>query len=326
MRVEEEGDDGEDARKVYNLPENWRVHSSTNGRLLGWSSPGGRLYVSRHELNVRFGRQDPSRTGANRLPKLELPQSSDTPSKSSKRVSLGLERERGEDEESMELLGKQVDPKPLMELLGSPAESDGVTDKDKQMLARVLATFQRHLRDKQGERQRQATRDNYVMAVFRIYSTSGRSLHCVAQQSFVDAVALSEESRKNRCLLTACRSFQRFWDEIGGYDGTFDEADRETMNMALNVRPLLKDMIGECGVLCHGGRTCNKPNQECITCGTNRLRCASHADHTIQECRGVFWSKHSSKGIRLRTMADFLRPQPQQQPIAADQNSQAPAA
>jgi len=202
---------------------------------------------------------------------------------------------------------KGVETRPLLDLLGPAGEGEAATEKDRLLLPKVITTFSRRLGEQKNDRQRQTTRDAYVLATFKLFSQSGRSLQAMAAPRFAELAAHSEEARKNRVLLTALRTFQRFWEEVGGYEGVFDEADRESMNLALNVRPCLVDAAGECGALGHAGRACARPNQECQTCGTFRLRCSTHCEHSPQECREIFWSKHSSKGTKLRTVANWFR-------------------
>jgi len=145
------------------------------------------------------------------------------------------------------------------------------------------------------------------MAVFKLFSQTGQSFNAMAQPAFMEAVTVSEEARRNKTLATALRAFQRFWVEVGGYSGSFVEADRSTMNLALNVKPNLMDCSGECASAMQGGHHCKRPNQQCITCGT-RLKCSLHCEHSPQECREIFWTKHSRHGTKQRTVADFWRP------------------
>merc|ERR1711907_837760 len=105
---------------------------------------------------------------------------------------------------------------------------------------------------------------------------------------------------------TAVRHFQRFWADAGGYDGTLIDADRETMNLALNVRPNFEDCSGECRAAMAGGHHCKRPSQQCVTCGT-KLKCSSHCEHSLQECREIFWAKHSRHGSKQRSVADFWK-------------------
>jgi len=194
-----------------------------------------------------------------------------------------------------------------MDLLGQVPPADMADVQDKQLLPRAMATFARWLREQKSDAQRQGTRDAYVLAVFKLFSQTGRSLNAVAQPRLLEAVTKSEEARKNKLLSTAVRNFQRFWAEIGGYSGAFDEADRDTMNLALSVKPSLTDGSAECCTPMPGGRYCKRPDQQCITCGT-RLKCSLHCEHSVQECREIFWSKHSRLGSRQRTVLDFWKP------------------
>jgi len=278
MDPTKEGDGSEEARKAESLPEGWRVLSNGNGTPKAWCSPDGYLYTSLKELRNHLRPPPPPETP---VPK----------------------------EKAAKQTPEKADPKPLQELLGGLAsENDAATGKDRELLPRVLTTFARHLAEQNSSTQRQSTRDVYVAEVFKLFShCGGRSLHAMAQQPFVEAVAGSVESRRHHALLTAVRRFQRFWGEVGGYSGDFDIADRDTLNLSMKLRPTLVDSIsGICGAPLLGGRFCKRPNQRCNTCESEPLRCSVHCDHGLQECRDIFWSKHSRAGTRVKTMADFF--------------------
>jgi len=292
LRIEESGDGSEEARKAHglDLPEGWRVHHSAAGRVLGWSSPEGVFYWVRSEVLQIV---QPPR------PKLTTPVG-----KGKKRSAE--EARLGEGEEGDQITPDKA-PRPLAELLADAADVDAATQQDRSVLPRVLSTFARHLGEQKTDRQRQSTRDSYVLCVFKLFTQCGRSLNAMAQPQFMELMAQSEEVRKNRALSTALRAFQKFWAEVGGYGGKFDEADRDSLNLAMNVRPSFADAPGECCAFLPGGRACSRPNLQCVTCGC-RLKCEVHGEHSVQECRDIFWAKHSRQGTRLRTMADFLKP------------------
>jgi len=299
LSMEQTGDGSEEARKAHglDLPDGWRVHSSTSGnRTIGWSSPGGNFYYSRSAVKERVNPEPP---------KFHLTEVLVTPAPKGKKRTAELAALDMDEDADANTPDKCV--KPLAELLASAPELGPATAEDRNMLPRVLTTFARFLSEQASDRQRQTTRDCYVLLLFKAFSQCGRSLDAIAQPRFVEILVQSEEHRKNRSLCTAVRAFQRFWSESGGSAGNFDQADRDWMNVVLQVRPLLADAAGQCGALVHGLKSCTRPNQNCVTCGC-RLRCAIHGEHSVQECREIFWTKHSRQGIRLRTMADFFKP------------------
>eukprot|EP00443_Scrippsiella_acuminata_P000637 CAMPEP_0115175216 /NCGR_PEP_ID=MMETSP0270-20121206/4244_1 /TAXON_ID=71861 /ORGANISM="Scrippsiella trochoidea, Strain CCMP3099" /LENGTH=1005 /DNA_ID=CAMNT_0002588087 /DNA_START=65 /DNA_END=3083 /DNA_ORIENTATION=+ len=298
IRLEEDGDGSEEARKAESLPEGWKVHSTSGGRILGYSSPEGVLYTSRGAVRQLF--------------------EGETPAPKSRRRGAALgEGEEADDADAPTPDKPVVDPKPLLELLGTATEADVAGPQDRQFLPRIIATFGRHMREQRTDTQRQSTRDAYVLAVFKLFSLTGRGFHAMAQTPFLEAVAGSEEARKNKALNTAVRTFRVSGGRSEGYSGSFDEADRDSMNLALNVKPILTDGNGECCAPMHGGRSCQRPNQQCNTCGT-KLKCSIHGDHSVLECREIFWAKHSKCGTRQRTMADFWKA-----PVAASSSQEA---
>merc|ERR1711879_1091696 len=112
-----------------------------------------------------------------------------------------------------------------------------------------------------------------------------RRLEVIARPHFPDLVRKSEESRRtHHNMASALKSFGSFWTSVGGYEGNFDTATREDLNLALNVKPVLVDFSGQCGYSMHGGELCKKLKQRCETCGTV-TGCCKHGDHSIAECR-----------------------------------------
>jgi len=144
--------------------------------------------------------------------------------------------------------------------------------------------------------------------VFKLFSQSGRRLEALAQPEFVNLVVNSEDNRKGHGQFgTAIRAFGTFWRAIGGYEGKFAEASREMLNKTLNVRPVLSDTKKQCGCGEKGGHVCQRPKQQCETCGSTVL-CTKHGNHEVDDCRTVFWATHSADGKRNPTMRDFMRP------------------
>lgn len=284
------GDSSAEAREAMELPDGWFVHHSKgNNRLLGWASPGKRLYFRKDDLDERLGRVPPPR-----LPKFfdkaHFPFMVD-----------------GDVETPEKLPATRFEsPTPLEELLAKTNDSEAATLEDRQLLPRVLVTFSRRLEDVLDKRQ--TTRDQYVLSVFKIFSKSGRSLQALVEPSFVEAVVRSEENKKSHGSYgTALKTFSAFWKQYGGYGATYDVADRSVLNLTLEVRPCLQDTQGECGETGCAGELCRRRKQRCETCGIV-IRCSKHGQHSKEECREIFWATHSAGGQRSRTMQDFLRP------------------
>jgi len=201
-----------------------------------------------------------------------------------------------------------VNPTPLIELLGTAPEAAAMGLQDRHLFPRVIATFARWLWEKKAHDQKQTTRDDYVLTIFKLLSLSGRSFSSIVTPAFLEAVEGSEEACQSKALKPAIHIFRCFWDEVGGYGGVFDNADKDDLSVALNVKPVLTDDSGECCIAMSRGRLCKRPNQQCVTCGT-RLKCSFHCEHGVQECREVFWIKHTPHGTRQQTIADIWKHQ-----------------
>merc|ERR1712151_61286 len=68
-------------------------------------------------------------------------------------------------------------PKPsqaLDELLAPPEEHEKATTEDRELLPQIITTFRRHLCEHQYGEKRQVTQDQYVVQVFKLFSTTGR--------------------------------------------------------------------------------------------------------------------------------------------------------
>eukprot|EP00927_Polykrikos_kofoidii_P072658 TRINITY_DN68758_c0_g1_i1.p1 TRINITY_DN68758_c0_g1~~TRINITY_DN68758_c0_g1_i1.p1 ORF type:complete len:874 (-),score=136.00 TRINITY_DN68758_c0_g1_i1:239-2797(-) len=290
-----EGDFSAEARSSEDLPEGWSVHTrASTGRLIGWASPRGRFYSSKKELGLRLERI--------RTPLQMVIDKMTTPVKPARSTEV-----EGTPEPERAPKGPREPSKPLDELFSSPTDQERVTDRDRELLPRVIASFSRYLAETKGDLTRQTTRDNYLVSLFRLFSKLDRSLAALAEPRLADLVASSEESRRHHGVLAcAVRSFGAFWRDNGGYDGKFEQATREHLNLALNVRPVLVDSVGSCGQNLPMGEICRRLRQKCDSCGMS-LRCFKHSEHSITECREVFWATHSETGKRTRTMKDFFR-------------------
>jgi len=195
------------------------------------------------------------------------------------------------------------------EILAATPETK-VSDRDKELLPRVLATFARYLNDVLASSTKQCTRDNYMRVFFKTFLQSGLSFEALAQPMLSRLLTQTEEHKRNHGnAATVVRNFSQFWRDLGGYDASFDEADRESMTLSMNIKPMLVDAYGVCGAGAHMGNLCQRPKQRCETCGTE-LRCPRHEEkHTPAECREIFWAKHSPSGKRTKTIADFWKAQ-----------------
>merc|ERR1712194_177681 len=142
----------------------------------------------------------------------------------------------------------------LKELLGPAPEADAMGLQDRQIFPRVIATFARWLWEKKADNQKQTTRDDYVLLIFKLLSLSGRSFSSIVTPAFLEAVEGSEELCQSKALKPAIQIFRCFWDEIGGYGGVFDHADKDDLSLALNVKPALMDDSGECCIAMSRGR------------------------------------------------------------------------
>jgi len=288
----------EEALAEDNLPEGWRVHRSKNARSLVWHSPGRRAYFSRKEVMHRLKPPDP--------PAIKRPEEGDTdePERRSKKARQHLVANSTSDGgvESQD----QVPRQSLRDVFSTPpAEAEVVSAKDKTMLAGVLVTFRQHIAS--NNERSQKTCDSYALNVFKVFSESGRSLEAIAKLDFAQSIAHTEDCRRGHGHIgTAMKLFSVFWREIGGYAGTVAHASRDILNKTLNVRPILRDIQKQCG---HGG-VCQRPKQQCDTCGSTIL-CSKHGHHETEDCREVFWATHSVDGKRIATLRNFMRPKAQ---------------
>lgn len=193
------------------------------------------------------------------------------------------------------------------EIVATTPESK-VGDKDRELLPRVLATFSKYMNEALASSTKQCTRDNYMRLFFKAFLQSGLSFDGLAQPSLLGLLTKSDEHRKahgNTAIVV--RNFSQFWRENGGYAGSFVDADRESLTLSLNIRPVLVDTHAFCGAGAHAGCFCQRPKQRCETCGVE-LRCPRHEEkHTQAECREIFWAKHSPSGKRSRTIADLWK-------------------
>eukprot|EP00401_Gymnodinium_catenatum_P024897 CAMPEP_0117479782 /NCGR_PEP_ID=MMETSP0784-20121206/12060_1 /TAXON_ID=39447 /ORGANISM="" /LENGTH=880 /DNA_ID=CAMNT_0005274215 /DNA_START=8 /DNA_END=2647 /DNA_ORIENTATION=- len=296
---DEPGDSSAEARasEPVSLPEGWAVHRRASGERLGYTSPGRRLYSTPQEARPRLGYlPNLSKARKTRTEPCVEP----TPEKRSRVAPCSTaDPASGESAEA-------ACPQTLDDLLGPPAEHERTSERDRLLLPRVLATFERYLG--QVGALKQTTRDCYICELVRLFTVAGRNFDAMAEQRFLDGVCQSKENRARHNLCSsALRQFRTFWLVRGGYEGaaTLDEANRELLNRTLNVRPALEDLPIQCNLVSDSGSVCQRPRQRCATCGSS-FRCARHTSHSREECREIFWATHSTNGSSLRTLKDFF--------------------
>eukprot|EP00931_Biecheleriopsis_adriatica_P062135 TRINITY_DN3740_c0_g1_i2.p1 TRINITY_DN3740_c0_g1~~TRINITY_DN3740_c0_g1_i2.p1 ORF type:complete len:524 (+),score=98.79 TRINITY_DN3740_c0_g1_i2:31-1572(+) len=276
-----------------NLPEGWRVLRALGSkRILFWFSPCRRMFNSLSQVT-------------HWLTPVPVEEEDKTESERCSKKARKLLAADGTSDGGLDSQG-QVPQQSMRDIFStSPTEAEAASTKDRTMVASVLVTFRQHIASTLERNQK--TCDHYVLSVFKVFTQSGRSLEAIAQPEFIQAIANSEENRKRHNQTgAAVKAFGAFWQEVGGYSGTFAEASRDMLNKTMSVRPVMRDIQRQCG---HGG-VCQRWKQQCETCGTTIL-CSKHGKHEQEECREVFWATHSTDGKRCATLRDFMRPKTQ---------------
>lgn len=294
------------------LPGDWHMHNMDKSQPMV-SSPGGRFYKrGSKQVAVRLRRKP---TPLEELYR-EHQEAATTPPRPTSQVQAAeadtpeVKAEAGKRGAAPKPKAPPGPPRPLMELVGPAEGEDRQTDRDKDLLAQVLATFTRHLNEAKADAtpRQQSARELSVTQIFKLFSRTGRNFDALIDPRFMELVQACEENKRvNHSWSASLKRFAAFWREVGGYDGKFDRASREDLYRDLIVKPYLVDAPGICGTMAHLGACCNRARQRCDTCDTI-LKCNRHDEHSIVDCREVFWAKHGVNGTRARTMADFLRP------------------
>merc|ERR1719265_2616225 len=123
-----------------------------------------------------------------------------TPTKPARQARAEGDTPEGKAEaSSRSAASRQKEPKaakPLNELLAALEDGDRQTDRDREILPHVVATFTRHLNEAKADTS-QKCRDAWVTQFLHLFNRSERNYDFMASPTFVDVVNSSEENKRS---------------------------------------------------------------------------------------------------------------------------------